>query len=44
MEIKKELMKIIEECKSKGYDDLQFETDRQYIVNAIMQSGLIKEE
>ena len=33
--MKEQILKILEDCKSKGYDDLQFEEDREYIANII---------
>lgn len=35
--MKNKILKILEECKSKGYDDLHFESDREYIANAIIK-------
>lgn len=35
--MKNKILKILEQCKSLGYDDLHFETDREYIANAIIK-------
>ena len=35
--MKNKILKILDECKSKGYDDLMFEKDREYIANAIVK-------
>ena len=37
--MKAKILKILEECCSKGYDDLMFKEDREYIANAIVKSG-----
>ena len=44
MEIKQQLLKILDECKKEGYDDLHFDSDREYIANILLKSGLIKEQ
>ena len=37
--MKEKILKIIEECSSKGYDDLHFKEDREYVANAIVENG-----
>ena len=37
--MKDKILKILEDSCSKGYDDLHFEKDREYIANAIIESG-----
>ena len=37
--MKNKILKILEDCMRKGYDDLHFESDRNYIANAIIESG-----
>jgi hypothetical protein len=35
--MKSKILKILEDCCSKGYDDLHFEKDREYIANEIIK-------
>lgn len=35
--MKNKILKILETCMRKGYDDLHFESDRNYIANAIIK-------
>ena len=42
--MKDKILKIIEECKNKGHDDMYFEKDREYLANALAESGLFKDE
>lgn len=39
--MKEQILKILEECNAKGYDDLHFKEDREYVANAIVESGNI---
>ena len=41
--MKEQILKILEECKSKGYDDLHFKDDKEYIANAIVENGTLIE-
>ena len=35
--MKNKILKILEDSCSKGYDDLRFDKDREYIANAILK-------
>lgn len=42
--MKDKILKIIEECKDKGRDDMHFKEDREYLANALAESGLFKSD
>ena len=41
--MKEKILKILEECKAKGHDDLHFKEDMEYIANAIVENGTLIE-
>ena len=36
--MKDKILKVLEECRNDGYDDLMFKTDIEYIANKIVES------
>lgn len=41
--MKEKILKILEECKANGHDDLHFKEDMEYIANAIVENGTLIE-